>query len=59
LTVTQTPEHQYRVTYEPLPQKEFCKDWSTLLENKEAGQLVKAMEKSIPSPKGGIQRELF
>ena len=54
LTVTQTPDHQYRVTYEPLPQKEFCKDWSTLLENKEAPLLVKAMEKIIPSPKGSI-----
>jgi len=54
LTVTQTPEHQFRVTYEPLPQKEFCKDWSTLLENKEAGLLVKAMEKIISSPKGSI-----
>ena len=59
ITVTPTPEHQYKVTYESLPQKEFCKDWSALLANKEAGLLVKAMEKILPSSKGGIQRELF
>ncbi|MCP3942559.1 MAG: site-specific DNA-methyltransferase [Desulfobacteraceae bacterium] len=39
LAVTQTPDHQYRVTYDSLPQKEFCRDWSKILESKEASQL--------------------
>jgi modification methylase len=59
MTVTQTPDQQYRVIYECLPQKEFCRDWSTLMANKEAGQLVKAMEKIIPPQKGAVQGELF
>ena len=49
--VTQTSDHQYKVTYDCLAQKEFCKDWSKILESKEAGQLVKAMEKIIPLQK--------
>ena len=59
VTISQTPDHQYKVTYDSLPQKEFCRDWSTVLESKEAGPLVTAMKKSLPSKKGFKQGELF
>ena len=60
VAVTHTPDHQYRVTYDSLPQKEFCRDWSKILESKEAGQLVSAMEKAVTSKnKGFKQGELF
>jgi modification methylase len=55
-SVTQTLDHQYRVTYDPLPQKEFCRDWSSLLAGKEAGHLVKALKKSV-MPKNKITQE--
>jgi DNA modification methylase len=58
-SVTQTLDHQYRVTYDVLPQKEFCRDWSSLLAGKEAGHLVTALKKSV-TPKNKItQGELF
>lgn len=59
MAVTQTLDHQYRVTYDPLPQKEFCQDWSSILESKEAGHLITAMEKTVTSKKKVIQGELF
>ncbi|MCP4718610.1 MAG: site-specific DNA-methyltransferase, partial [Desulfobacteraceae bacterium] len=59
LAVTQTLNHQYKVTYDSLPQKEFCRDWSKILESKEAGHLVSAMEKIATSKKGFKQGELF
>jgi DNA modification methylase len=46
MAVTQTVDHRYKVTYDALPQKEFCQDWSKILASKEAGQLVTAMEKA-------------
>ncbi len=49
LAVTQTLNHQYKVTYDCLPQKEFCRDWSKILESKEADHLVNAMEKIATS----------
>jgi DNA modification methylase len=57
--ITQTPDHQYKVSYDCLPQKEFCRDWSKVLETKEAGQLINAMEKRIAPKKGFKQGELF
>jgi len=59
MAVTQTPDHQYKVAYDSLPQKEFCQDWPKILESKEAGKLVNAMEKVVASKKGFTQGELF
>ncbi|RLB88506.1 MAG: site-specific DNA-methyltransferase [Deltaproteobacteria bacterium] len=59
MTVTQTLNHHYKVTYDPLPQKEFCKDWSKILASKEAGQLVAAIEKAVTPKKRVVQGELF
>jgi len=59
VAVTKTRDHQYKATYDCLPQKEFCRDWSRVLAGKEAGQLVNAMEK-IAASKGKVtQGELF
>jgi hypothetical protein len=57
--VTQTVNHHYTVAYDSLPQKEFCRDWSKILETKEAGHLVTAMGKDAPPQKGARQGELF
>ncbi len=59
LAIGQTPDHQYKVAYDSLPQKEFCRDWSSVLESKEAGQLVNAMKKNLPSKKRFKQGKLF
>ena len=59
MAVTQTLDHQYKVIYDPLPQKEFCQDWSKILATKEAAQLVTAMEKVSTPQKGFKQKKLF
>jgi len=59
MAVTQTVDHQYKVAYDSLPQKEFCQDWSKILASKEAGQVVTAMEKVSTPKKGFKQGELF
>jgi DNA modification methylase len=59
IAFTHTVDHQYKVTYDSLPQKEFCQDWSKILASKEATQLVAAMEKSATPQKGFKQGELF
>lgn len=57
LTITQTKDHQFEVTYDPLPQKEFCRDWSETLESNEAEGLVKNM--TPPEKSKFRQGELF
>jgi len=59
VAVTQTLDHQYKVAYDPLPQKEFCQDWSKLLASKEAGPLVETMKKTTTSRGKVTQGELF
>jgi DNA modification methylase len=59
VAVSQTQDHQYKVTYDSSPQKQFCRDWSKIFDNKEAGQLIKAIKKVAASKQGFSQGELF
>ena len=59
LKISQSPDHTYKATYDKLPQKEFCRDWSHLLQGKETGQLIKTIKKSNTSKNGFTQGELF
>ncbi|MBU0970080.1 MAG: site-specific DNA-methyltransferase [Proteobacteria bacterium] len=57
--MTRTPDHQYRVGYDSLPQNEFCRDWSKILESREASRLLTAMQKTQAMKKDLTQGELF
>ena len=59
LKIVQSPDHKYKATYDKLPQKEFCRDWSQLLQGKEAGKIINAMKKTKTSKNGFTQEELF
>ncbi len=57
LAIVPTQDHQFEVTYDPLPQKEFCRDWSQLLLDKE--MVLKTIEKTLSPPQKYLQGELF
>jgi DNA modification methylase len=57
--ITKSPDHTFKVTYDNLPQKEFCKDWTRVLQGKETGKMIKAMQKAKTSKNGFKQGELF
>lgn len=55
--LTIAPDHPFEVTYDSLPQKEFCRDWSQTLESNEAEGVVKNMD--LPKKSKFKQGELF